>query len=127
MARYHEQAGDWESALAEASKKAHELTAALRLKGFEAYQFHDRYASIVTVGSFDSVGTRRPDGKVEINPQIHLIMKTFGMGAESQVGLQGSVRAKSVVGIPLDVQPIPVKVPKRSLAAEHNYARRDVR
>ena len=46
--------------LAAAAEKAHELTEALRIKGYEAYEFHDRYASLVTVGSFDSVGTPRP-------------------------------------------------------------------
>ena len=68
--------------LAEAAMKAHQLTEALRMKGYEAYEFHDRYASIVTVGSFDSVGTPRADGRIEINPKIHAIMKTFGPAGE---------------------------------------------
>ncbi len=51
------------SDLADAAMKAHQLTEALRMKGYEAYEFHDRYASIVTVGSFDSVGTPRADGR----------------------------------------------------------------
>ncbi|MGA2033639.1 MAG: hypothetical protein ABSG68_15400, partial [Thermoguttaceae bacterium] len=67
-----------ESQLAKAAEKAHELTEALRIKGYEAYEFHDRYASIVTVGSFNSVGTPRTDGKTEINPAIYTIIKTFG-------------------------------------------------
>ena len=66
------------SSLADAAMKAHELTEALRMKGYEAYEFHDRNASIVTVGSFDSVGLPRADGKIEINPKIHKIMQTFG-------------------------------------------------
>ena len=65
------------SSLAKAAEKAHELTEALRDKGYEAYEFHDRYASIVTVGSFDSVGTPRVDGKIEINPQVHQIIEFF--------------------------------------------------
>jgi hypothetical protein len=87
------------------------------MKGYEAYEFHDRYASIVTVGSFNSVGTPRPDGKTEINPEIYKIMKTFG--AES-VTLPGQTTAvtplKTLVGIPFDIQPIPVQVPKRSIS-----------
>jgi len=108
-----------ESKLAEAAMKAHKLTEALRLKGWEAYEFHDRYASIVTVGSFDSIGTPRPDGMIEINPQVLAIMKTFGAEPATLPG-QGSgfTAVKSVVGIPLDVQPIPVHVPKRSISRE---------
>jgi len=59
------------------ARKAHELTLALRQKGYEAYEFHDRGASIVTVGSFDSLGTRRPDGKIELDPRIVQIINTF--------------------------------------------------
>ena len=65
------------SSLTEAAEKAHELTEALRMKGYEAYEFHDRFSSIVTVGSFNSVGTPRRDGKTEINPRIHRIMQVF--------------------------------------------------
>ncbi len=105
------------SKLAEAAKKAHMLTDALRVKGWDAYEFHDRYASIVTVGSFDSVGTPRADGKIEINPRIHSIMQTFG--AQRAPGMPAGVTpVKSLIGIPFDVQPIPVKVPKRSISRE---------
>ena len=66
--------------LAAAAEKAHELTEALRIKGYEAYEFHDHNASLVTVGSFDSVGTPRPDGKTEINPQAYKIIEFFRAG-----------------------------------------------
>jgi hypothetical protein len=110
------------SSLADAADKAHRLTVALRMKGYEAYEFHDRYASVVTVGSFDSMGTPRPDGKTEINPQIQRIIETFRAKQESLQGKSaGAMVPKTVVGIPLDIQPIPVQVPKRSLSAA--YAR----
>ena len=64
-------------ALAQAGEKAVQLAEALRMKHYEAYVLHDRYASIVTVGSFNSVGTPRPDGRIEINPQMHDIMQRF--------------------------------------------------
>ena len=105
------------SKLAQAAEKAHMLTEALRMKGWEAYEFHDRYASIVTVGSFNSMGTPRADGKVEINPRIHSIMQTFGAQPASGM-LVGVTPLKSLVGIPFDVQPIPVQVPKRSIGRE---------
>jgi hypothetical protein len=107
--------------LAEAAEKANELTKALRMKGYEAYEFHDRYASIVTVGSFDSVGTPRADGKTEINPKVLAIMKVFGGEMiDAQVpGQQGTpVKLKQLAGIYFDLQPLPVEVPKRSISRE---------
>ena len=56
---------------------AHRLTEALRIKGYDAYEFHDRYCSIVTVGSFSSTGTPRRDGMIEINPEILAVIETF--------------------------------------------------
>ncbi len=38
------------SRLAEAAEKAHKLTTALREKGYDAYEFHDRESSIVVRG-----------------------------------------------------------------------------
>jgi len=112
-----EQGKQIDSRLTEAAVKAHRLTEALRLKGWEAYEFHDRYASIVTVGSFDSVGTPRPDGRTEINPRLHKVMQAFGAERPNLPGAPaGAVQLKSLLGIPFDIQPIPVKVPKRSIA-----------
>jgi hypothetical protein len=64
-----------DSRLAEAATKANQLARALRQKGYEAYEFHDRHASIVTVGSFDTAGTPRPDGKLEMNPTMLRIIQ----------------------------------------------------
>jgi hypothetical protein len=105
------------SELGLAAEKADKLAQALRMKGYDAYQFHDHNASIVTVGSFDSVGTPRADGKIEINPEIHKIMKTFGAEATTLPGQSVPVTPlKTLVGIPFDIQPIPVQVPKRSFS-----------
>jgi hypothetical protein len=111
----------FDSQLALAAEKAHKLTMALRQKNYQAYEFHDRYASIVTIGSFNSVGTPRPDGKIEINPEAHVIMETFG--ADKKV-VPGQVAAqlgnpKVEAGIPLDIQPMLVEVPKRSISAQY--------
>jgi hypothetical protein len=108
---------DIDSQLGKAAEKADRLTKALRMKGYEAYQFHDRNASIVTVGSFDSVGEPRSDGRTEINPEIHKLMKTFGAESTTVQGQAGPVTPlKTLVGIPFDIQPIPVQVPKRSFS-----------
>jgi|YNPMSStandDraft_1061717.scaffolds.fasta_scaffold14906_4 hypothetical protein len=110
--------------LAEAARKAHELTLALRQKGYEAYEFHDRGASIVTIGSFDSLGARRADGKIELDPRIVQIINTFA--AEPAPPVPGvptlGYKPKTLIGIPFDIQPTPVEVPKRSYAAD--YVRR---
>ncbi len=106
------------SDLADAAMKAHQLTEALRIKGYEAYEFHDRNASIVTVGSFDTVGTPRSDGRIEINPKIHAIMKTFGAQPMSLPGQNVPVTPlKSLAGINFDIQPIPIQVPKKTISA----------
>jgi hypothetical protein len=105
------------SQLEEAAKNAHILTEALRKKNYEAYEFHDRKSSIVTIGSFASVGTKRPDGKIEINPQIHQIMKTFGAQASIEPGQTAQVgQPKKLAGITFDITPIPVEVPKVSIS-----------
>jgi hypothetical protein len=111
----------FDSGLGKAALKAHQLTEALRMKHYEAYEFHDRYASIVTVGSFDSVGTPLPDGRIDLNPVIVIIMKTFGsIGGfvAEKPGLQTA--GKSLAGIPFDLQPMPVEVPRRSISTEIN-------
>jgi hypothetical protein len=110
--------------LVDAAKNAHTLTSELRRQGIEAYEFHDRGSSIVTVGSFDSVGLPRPDGKIEINPQVHAIMKRFGAETAAAGGPAGPQvgRPKTLAGVPFDVQPLPVEVPQRSVGAD--YARR---
>lgn len=106
------------SRLADAAMKAHLLTEALRVKGYEAYEFHDRYASIVTVGSFDTVGTPRPDGRIELHPGIFAIMKTFGAEQLNTPGqLVPATTHKALMGIPFDIQPIPVQVPRRPIQA----------
>ena len=89
------------------------------MKGYESYEFHDRFSSIVTVGSFNSVGTPRSDGKTEINPQVHRIMQVFSAKShKAPNGVDGPVAPERIVGILCDVQPIPVEVPKRSLSRE---------
>jgi hypothetical protein len=112
--------------LAKAAEKAHELTVALRMKGWEAYEFHDRYASLVTVGSFDSVGTPRADGKVEINPQVHRIMQIFGGKSKKVPGGEDVTQPESLVGICFDVQPLPVEVPRRSISRQIGSHRVDM-
>lgn len=105
----------------EAALKASKLCAVLRAKGIEAYEFHDRTESLVTVGSFDSVGQPRPDGKIEINPAVHRIMEDFGPVEQAKPGTnQMEIYARVINDIRLDPQPLPVEVPRESIAAAYN-------
>lgn len=108
--------------LAAGAEKAHVLTHALRQMGYEAYEFHDRHESIVTVGSFESVGDPRPDGKTEINPAVHELLEKFkAKPAKNLPGIAGAIRPEKLKGISFDVQPIPIAVPQRSIGSD--YAR----
>lgn len=107
--------------LAEAAENAHKMTVELRKLGYEAYEFHDRHESIVTIGSFDEVGRPRNDGRTEMHPQVHTIIETFKAQPLNVPGLQGGLQPKQIAGVPFDVQPIPVAVPQRSIATD--YAR----
>jgi hypothetical protein len=108
------------SRLVDAAKKAHKLTEALRAKGVQAYEFHDRASSIVTIGSFDAVGTPQPNGQIELNPQIHAIMQQYGADKSITPGQAPQVgKAKTEAGIPFDIQPLPVEVPRRSIGADY--------
>ena len=106
------------------------MTVALRKQGVEAYQFHDRYRSLVTVGSFDSLGRALPDGKFEYSPEILRVIQEFsalnvrpelarqvprgrGIGANG-IAANGVVGKNKVIAIPFDVEPTPIAVPKPS-------------
>lgn len=110
------------SKLEQAALDAHKMTLALRAKGYEAYEFHDHGASLVTIGSFENVGTPREDGKIEINPEIHKIMQTFG-ATPNQLGGKTNYVPKNIVNIPFDVQPLPVEVPQRSISSAYDRNR----
>lgn len=107
------------SELAEAAEKAHKLTEALRQKGYQAYEFHDRYASIVTVGSFDWVSRRLPDGRGELNPAIQSTMNRFGPKQTPFGGQTLGMAQQMLVGIPFDPSPRVVEVPKRSISTAY--------
>ena len=111
------------SKLDQAALKASRLCTALREKGVEAYEFHDRTESIVTVGSFKEVGQPRADGKIEINPAVHKIMKDYGPIEQPRPGsnqIELYARVDKASGARFDPQPVPVEVPRQSIAAAYN-------
>jgi hypothetical protein len=64
--------------LVEAAENAHLLTEELRAAGWEAFEFHDRTESIVTIGSLAEVAQRLPDGRILAVPAAERIFRTFG-------------------------------------------------
>jgi hypothetical protein len=109
------------SKLDKAALNASRLCAALREKGVEAYEFHDRTESIVTIGSFNEVGQPRQDGKIEINPAVHRVMQEYGPVEKAKPGTnQVELYARVLNGIRIDPQPVPVEVPRQSIATAYN-------
>lgn len=135
--------------LATEAENAHKLTLALREKGWEAYEFHDRVESYVTVGSFEE-GQRLADGRIALTSrEAQIIINTFGAATPNNVferpapqdreleNLQKQrfnnlfsqgygktatgFHPKRCVGLPLDIIPEPVSVPRKSISAA--YAR----
>ena len=113
--------------LANAGENAEQVCEALRLKGYEAYTFHDRTKSIVTVGSFNSLGKTDRNGYVtEFLPEITGIIKTFAWDSEVDKTVHRPSAdepfrlGKSILNIPLLPIPEPMDVPKPFI----NYNRR---
>lgn len=131
-----------------AVQNAHLLTTALREKGWEAFEFHDRYESYVAIGSFEE-GRQTSDGKIALSHRdAQIIIDTFGASTpnnifnrpalqdvrleqqrkrqfESLLGNQGKVangfHPKKFVGLPFDIYPEAIAVPKQSVSSA--YAR----
>ena len=115
-----EKTGRMKSRLMEAGEKASRLAKALRDRGVEAYEFHDRHESIVTIGNFQSVGTPRDDGRIEIDRRILKVIESYGPKQTAVAGAAG-LQPRTLEGIPFDIQPKPIHVPRRSIASD--YAR----
>ncbi|HAY80752.1 MAG TPA: hypothetical protein DCY79_13175 [Planctomycetaceae bacterium] len=104
--------------LIQAEINANELTLALRRQGIEAYQFHDRHESIVTVGNFQSLGEQLPNGAINLNPAVRQIITSYSATKTIVPGSnQSTIQPKKVNGIALDVEPVPVEVPKKSIGS----------
>jgi len=97
---------------------ADKMTRQLRAKGVEAYQFHDRTRSLVTVGSFDTLGRELPDGRFEYSSEIRKVMKEYSaFNVRPELARQVPTGSKGMAGnnvamIPFDVEPTPITVPK---------------
>lgn len=103
---------------------ANQMVLALRKQGVEAYEFHDRSKSIVTIGSFESLG--RPAGdRFEYDPEIRRVMQEYASGEKFERDPRGNVvrvAAKHIKKIPYDVSPHPIAVPKASKRSLYSAA-----
>jgi hypothetical protein len=100
-----------DSRLAKAAADANKLTEALRKKGIEAYEFHDRTESIVCIGSFDWI-TKIENGTRQVHPQAARIFSAFQVDSLNVPGLPNAIKPKSLKGIAFDPIPVPIEVPK---------------
>jgi hypothetical protein len=115
---------EMKSRLIEAAQKAHEVTVFLRAKGFEAYEYHDRHSSIVTVGNYQSPGQINPDGSMVYSPEVQAKIDRFRAKPRRQPnGTMGPVTPERIetLNIYLDPNPIVIEVPRRSFGSD--YAR----
>lgn len=94
---------------------ADKMTRELREDGIEAYQFHDRHASMVTIGGFERLGANTPGGKFEYDAEIRAVMTTYCAGNKVEATAKGpGLAPKHVASIPFDVKPTPIAVPRKS-------------
>ncbi len=111
--------------LSDADEKAVLLCEGLRAKGYEAYVFRDKYASIVTVGSFDSVGSD-VNGTFVFRPEIFDLIQKFSASQDTRLSGVASIKRKTLADIPggrapkkdaskilFDPMPKVVEVPRR--------------
>ncbi len=104
--------------LHKAGNKAHELASLLRSKGVEAYEFHDRDASYVTIGGFDTLGEAAPNGGPFIyNPEMVSVMNQY-CGYNVVTLNDGKTQSpmcktlKELPTIPFDIEGKFISVPK---------------
>ena len=116
--------GNQPTKLEMAAERAHRLTVALRKRGVKAWEFHDRYESLVCVGSFDTWGKDLPNGAIEINPAMLTIIKNYGAQESQVAGGYKAMQPRTEAGIPFDLQPEPMEVPRTSIAADYARAAR---
>ncbi len=106
--------------LVKAAENAHKLVVALRKQNVPAYEYHDRHESVVCVGSFNSLGRREIDGKINLDPNVAAVMKAYGaQRVQIPNSNQFGLRPRSLGGIQFDIQPRPVHVPKKSIGSNY--------
>jgi hypothetical protein len=133
------QFGESGEGLTRAAEHAHLAAVTLRKAGYDAFEFHDRNSSSVTVGSFDSLGKTDGQGTFIYDLAIQDTVREFGgardfknsaMGLvpvaktlldvvsyrkipELNTGTESEKLAKvKLYSIPFDIEPKPMAVPR---------------
>ena len=84
-----------ESQLARAFQKANQLVIALRARGWDAYEFHDREESIVTIGAFEDAREVAEGVYAPTTTEALRAVRTFS-ASRSQYNADAGGRAESV-------------------------------
>jgi hypothetical protein len=82
-----------------AAEMANLAAATLRNEGVEAFVYHDRTSSIVTIGSFDSIGQNDAQGNFHYHPGIQPILKTFSAQTVQQTQYGSVPVAKTLLDV----------------------------
>ena len=95
---------------------AHRMVMALRKQNVPAYEFHDRYRSMVTVGEFESLGSQNMSGEFIFADDITRTMDRYSAsgGTIDHASHGTHLKANHIERIPFDVNPHPIAVPKAS-------------
>ena len=89
-------------------QRATELCKFLRDRGVDAYEFHDRFSSIVTVGSFDQPGKQMPNGTMVPDPHIQQIIQQY----KGQTIIIQQHEGKTTNSVQCSSQPRLIEVPR---------------
>ena len=104
--------------LAQAAYDANNMVARLRKGGVEAYQYHDRTRSIVTVGSFDSLGNETAGGGFAYDPGIQRVIREYSaLNVAADVAQKvrptaAGIPVNHIGRMPYDIHPSPIAVPQ---------------
>ena len=122
---------DLETRLQYAGLRAAALCEALRNQGVEAWEFHDRDCSFVTIGSFDQYGKLQPDYRTELNPRVAEIIPNMAVpwwtakmveaniertrsSSKFLTQLPPRLLQKEKLTLACDLRPVIIVVPQRS-------------
>ena len=113
-------------ALDHAALQANKLTTALRKRGVEAYEFHDRFGSYVMIGCFDQLGTEFEGGEFVYDAKITEVLNEYCgyreiQGQDPRTGARITKSSiNSIENIPFDLEGKPMAVPKKSVSKLYN-------
>ncbi len=110
-------------ALERAAVQANLATQVLRQAGYDAYQFHDRNTSVVTIGSFDNLGSENAQGQFVYASEIRQVIQEFGGAKEYRVSQMGPLPVPKTL---IDIVP-PKKIPELMAGTEEERTKKVIK